>query len=109
MGTSLDDVIARPYPPVDRFTNLQNLIAKIQLSLKTSAKNCLYLLGYIAKCILVTQHARFHLQCFQGWLKTVYIPNKHSLNEQVSIPHQVLDLLSWRKNPSIVSAGVPFF
>lgn len=79
---SLDAVIARAYLLVYRFMTLTNLVSKTQISPQMSARNYLQLLG-----ISETQHASLRLCYFQGQLRTVNIPNRHSLGKLVSVPH----------------------
>lgn len=72
------------------------------------ARNFLQLLGHLAASTFVTQPTRLQFRCFQGWLRTIYILNKHSLDKLMYVPCWVLDSLNWWKDLSKVCAGIPF-
>lgn len=74
----------------NRCSMLGNLVSNIQISLQTSIRSCLQLLGHIAAFTFKDGVWHIPLQCFQGYLKIVYTPNKHNLNKLLSVPRQVL-------------------
>nr|XP_032646422.1 uncharacterized protein LOC116830873 [Chelonoidis abingdonii] len=62
----------------------------------------------MSSCTFVVQNPRLHMRCFQAWLATVYKPNVHSLNKQLTIPYWVKDSFIWWTVPDNLCSGVPF-
>lgn len=80
---------------------------------QTTGRSWLQLLGHMATCMFVTPLARLHSQCLQACLRTIYMPNKHSLHKHVSVAYRVLDFLNCWKDPqklcssSVLAASFP--
>lgn len=106
IGAELD--ILKAFLLLHRFNTLTSLIETIQASPQTSARNCLQLLGHMATCTPVTPHARFHMRYLQIWFRSVYSLSKDGLKKLLLMPSRVKHSLDWWKEPSNVSAGIPF-
>lgn len=72
------------------------------------ARTCLQLLGHMAATTFVVKHARLHMRCLRAWLRTVYIPHRHSINRRLTMPSRVKDSLRWWTQHTNVYSGVPF-
>ncbi|XP_065267485.1 collagen alpha-3(IV) chain-like [Emys orbicularis] len=107
-GAVLDSTQAMAYLPETRFQSLGDIIRGLRQFPTTTARNCLKLLGHMAACTYVVQHARLRLRPLQSWLASVYRLAWDTLDSIVTLPHPVLDSLLWWLDPQVVCAGVPF-
>lgn len=66
------------------------------------------LLGRMASCTYVVQHARLRLHPLQISLAQVYKLSQGSLERIVMLPHQVLESLGWWLQAQVICGGLPF-
>lgn len=74
----------------------------------TWVKNCLKLMRHVAVWPWIIQYSKFHLLPLQGWLKSMYLPNRHTRDRLVTVSSGVLSSLSWWTDLLQVSGEVPF-
>ncbi|KAG6938979.1 ORF I polyprotein, partial [Chelydra serpentina] len=72
IGAILDATRTRALLPEARRLALVDLIINLHLFPTTTARQCLKLLGHMAFCTYVVQHARLRLRPLQAWLASVY-------------------------------------
>lgn len=89
IAVQLDAIKTRAFLPAHRFSTIVSLVSTVRTSPQISAKSCLQLLGYMAVATFVVKHARLYLCWLQGWLQTVYVPHRHSLNKLNSFWYQL--------------------
>lgn len=90
IGAVLNSTQVRAFLPEGRCQALSDLINQVTAHPLTTARVCLKLLGHMAACTYVVQHARLHLRPLQMWFSLVYSPARHSLDIVLSILPLVL-------------------
>ncbi|KAM7182065.1 uncharacterized protein RBU57_000616 [Macrochelys suwanniensis] len=108
IGAVLDANKAQAFLPEARRLALVDIITNLRMFPTTTARQCFKLLGHMASCTYVVQHARLCLRPLQAWLASVYRPGRDSLDMVLTVPNPMLDSLRWWLNPWMVGAGVPF-
>ncbi|KAG6926676.1 hypothetical protein G0U57_011602, partial [Chelydra serpentina] len=68
IGAVLDATRARVFLPEARRLAIVDLITSLRRFPTTTARQCLQLLGHMASCTYVVQHARLRLRPLQAWL-----------------------------------------
>lgn len=81
--------------PESRFKVMDAIIRDLSYFPTTMATVFLRLLGHMASCTYVAQHARLQLRPLQTWLASVYHPNRDKLDKVVSLPLWVINSLQW--------------
>ncbi|KAG6936072.1 gag-pol fusion protein, partial [Chelydra serpentina] len=108
IGAILDATRARAFLPEARRLAIVDLITTLRRFPTTTARQCLKLLGHMASCTYVVQHARLRLRPLQAWLASVYRPIRDDLDMVVTVPAHTLDSLQWWLDPQTLGEGVPF-
>lgn len=99
IGTVRDSTQTSAYLPEARFCSLADIIRGLRQFPMTTARNSLKLLGHMAACTYVVQHARLRLRPLQSWLVSVYRPARDALESIITLPRPVLDSLLWWLDP----------
>lgn len=84
IGAVLDSAQARAFLLESCFRAIEALIKSLRAFTVTTAGNCLKLLGHVASCTCVMQHARLKVRALQTWLALVYTPDHHPLDKVVT-------------------------
>lgn len=109
IGAVLDVNQVRAFLPEARRLTLAHIMAGLCSFSTTTARQCLKLLGHMAACTYMVQHARLRLRPLQVWLVSVYRPGRDSLDMVLTVQRHTLDSLCWWLDPHMVGAGVPFY
>lgn len=104
----LDSQTVRVSLPLDRFSAIQKIISTVRHSPQIMVHECLQFLTVNVHAAVWPKYACLHVRCLQGWLVTVYRPNKHTMSIQLTMPHKVRDSLDWWTHPCNLCSGIPF-
>lgn len=107
VGTILDSRSQRASLPDSCFLMLKVEVKSLQSFPMTIAQTCMCLLGLMATCTYVVQHARLHMRPLQMWLARVHRPITHSWDRVLTVPMSVLLASGLAKRRSIQESRSP--
>ncbi|XP_078520251.1 uncharacterized protein LOC144785006 [Lissotriton helveticus] len=108
IGAVLDTTVCRAFPPPQRIRDIQEMIPLFYNGAVVPVLKVLSLLGLMASCILLVNHARWHMRALQWCLRRQWYQHNGDLRESVRISREAAADLSWWSVEGNLSQGKPF-